>query len=271
MVMWSAFSGHVKLTYAIISQKPIVMQSHWCESPYGAFILQQEAKLLQQALAVAAANNVALVCESRALPILTAKSFASSQPNVFAAQFSNAHLSDTDHDQNIETSSVDWLILWHALEQQHDPRILLREVTRVLSDGGRVSIFGFNPVRTLSRKFWFWKDKSPASIQSQLLQFRLHDWLRVLNFDVTQIHTLISPNLSRLQWHRDKCSDSQRVHTFPLLGLVYHFEAVRRHFPMTPLRTNKGREKKRNLQLVSSANNGRAAKLMKPDNNKKPR
>ena len=82
---------------------------------------------------------------------ITAEPLGINQAKVFAAKFADAHLCDCANEQNIETDSVDWLIIWHGLEQQEDPRALLREATRVLSEGGRLSIFGFNPLRSLSR------------------------------------------------------------------------------------------------------------------------
>ena len=103
------------------------MQSHWSKSPYGTFILQQEVKLLRQALTVSTANSVALVCDTEVWAAITAEPLGINQPKVFAAKFADAHLCDCANEQNIETDSVDWLIIWHGLEQQEDPRALLRE------------------------------------------------------------------------------------------------------------------------------------------------
>ena len=262
----SIIDGVLNCRYAINKEWSIVMQSHWSKSPYGTFILQQEVKLLRQALIVSAANSVALVCDTEVWAAITAEPLGINQAKVFAAKFADAHLCDCANEQNKETDSVDWLIIWHGLEQQEDPRALLREATRVLSEGGRLSIFGFNPLRSLSRNLWFWKDRSQSNIQATLQQFRLHDWLRLLNYEVTQVNTLIAPNLSRLERHQRKCSEMQHVNTFPLVGLIYHFEALRRHFPMTSLRVPIGKEKKRALQLVSPAGSGRVAKLLPAKN-----
>ena len=246
------------------------MYSHWCESPYGKFVLQQEAKMLQQSLLISASNCVALLCDERAVPVLTSKPLGPNQPNVFTAKFNETHLCTANNEQNIETGSVDWVILWHALEQQKDPQALLREVTRVLSDGGRVSIYGFNPMRSWSRKFWLWKDKSKCAISSELSQFRVHDWLSLLNYEVTQVNSFVAPNLSRIPKYRQKHEELQNVNTLPLLGMIYHFEAIRRHYPMTYLRINNGKEAKRSLQLISPGANSRVAKLVpvRPTKNK---
>ena len=231
------------------------MQSAWCESPYGKFVLQQEAKLLQQALNNSANKSVALICDESVQHDLLGESLGVNRPCVFNARFKDSHLCATTTDENIETDSVDWVVLWHGLEQLSDPRVLLREVTRVLSDGGRLTVFGFNPLRKFSRKLWFWKDKTNTNVQNELSLFRLNDWLRLLNYDVTQINTLISPNLSRIKRHREKCASLQRVNTFPLLGLIYHYEASLKHFTLTPMRMAKRSAKKGALQLVNHNRN----------------
>jgi hypothetical protein len=238
------------------------MHSHWSEYSYGKFILQQEAKLLLQALQLSAANNAAVICDPPLLELLRSTPLGQNQANLFRAQFSDAHLSDVQNKQNIETGSVDWIILWHSLEQQSEPQALLREVTRALSDGGRVTIIGFNPVRILSRKFWLWKDKCRVTIENELNTFRLNDWFKLLNYDVTQINTLISPTLSRFNKYKDKCLQKEHVNTFPMFGLIYQFEALRRHFPITPLWSGNKKEKKRSLRLVTPATRGRTGKLL---------
>ena len=227
------------------------MQSGWCESPYGEFVLQQEAKLLQQALTNSANKSVALICDESVQERLLGESLGINKPCVFNAKFMDSHLCASNTQENIETDSVDWVILWHGLERLHDPRVLLREVTRILSDGGRLTVFGFNPMRKVSRKFWFWKDKTDTNVQNELSLFRLNDWLRLLNYDVTQINTFVSPNLSRIKRHRNRCSQLQHVNTFPLLGLVYHYEAMLKHFTLTPMRVAKRTTKQRALQLVN--------------------
>ncbi len=237
------------------------MQTRWFESPYGEFVLQQESKLLQQALNNSANKSVALICDESVHHSLVGDYLGVNTPCVFNARFKDSHLCATATDENIETDSVDWVVLWHGLEQIHDPRALLREVTRVLGDGGRLTVFGFNPLRKFSRKFWFWKDKTSTSVKNELSLFRLNDWLRLLNYDVTQINTLVSPNISRIKKHREKCISLQRVNTFPLVGLIYHYEANLKHFTLTPMRMTKRAAKKSSLQLVNHNRNHKYSAL----------
>ena len=233
------------------------MQSYWYESPYGEFVLQQEAKLLQQALNNSANKSVAIICDETVQERLLGTSLGVNKPCIFNTRFMDSHLCSSATQENIETDSVDWVVLWHGLEAITDPRILLREVTRVLSDGGRLTVFGFNPLRKHSRKFWFWKDKSISNVKNELSLFRLNDWLRLLNYDVTQINTLISPNISRLKRHRERCSQIQRVNTYPLFGLIYHYEANLKHFTLTPMRVTKPTHRKSALQLVNHNRNSK--------------
>ena len=227
------------------------MQSNWYESAYGEFVLQQEGKLLQQALNNSANKSVALICDESVQKHLVGESLGANRPCMFNARFMDSHLCSSATEENIETDSVDWVVLWHGLETLQDPRILLREVTRVLSDGGRLTVFGFNPLRKYSRKFWFWKDKTLSKVLHELSIFRLNDWLRLLNYDVTQINTFVSPNISRIQRHRERCIQLKRVNTFPLVGLIYHYEANLKHFTLTPMRVSKQASRKHALQLVN--------------------
>ncbi|MBT8141820.1 MAG: hypothetical protein HKN88_09705 [Gammaproteobacteria bacterium] len=237
------------------------MQTSWLDSDYGKFVMQQESKLIRQQLEVAAVGSVAFIGDDRFLSQICENATGRSQASVFKANFDNAHLCCTNN-KNIETSSVSWVIVMHSLEQQKDPQALLREITRILDDGGRVSIIGFNPLRRWSRKFWFWKDRTQTNIHSELSQFRLQDWLHLLNYDVTNIHTLIAPNMSRFSHHQKKCSAEQRVTTYPLLGMVYHFEALLRYTPMTMVRNFGKPEKKGRMQLVSPSTRNSVKELM---------
>jgi len=245
------------------------MQSRWCETTYGEFILAQEARLVRQNLSLSAAKTMVLLAPANLQNIfqendlLALENLKLNKPELVCAEFADGHLRNGALSPNIETGSVDWLVLLHTLESQIDPQALLREATRVLSDGGRLSIYGFNPWRRFTRKFWLWKDKCSNKVVNELGQLRLLDWLRLLNYEVNQVNTLISPSMSRFKFHRKKCLQQNHVTTFPWIGMVYHFEAQRRHFPMTPMRVKTNKEKRKiPLHLVNPSVNTKVSSIL---------
>jgi SAM-dependent methyltransferase len=89
-------------------------------------------------------------------------------------------------------NSLDLLILPHSLELSHDPHATLREAERVLVPEGKLIICGFNPL-----SLWGFKQKRSHLYQrfnfgdlylpeaGEFISYkRLHDWLRLLNFEV---------------------------------------------------------------------------------------
>lgn len=84
--------------------------------------------------------------------------------------------------------SIDAILLPHTLEFASSPHTLLREVSRVLSDRGRLLILGFNPWSVLGARRWF--GLAPRNLPSHSRFFsagRVHDWLTLLDFEITSV------------------------------------------------------------------------------------
>lgn len=84
-----------------------------------------------------------------------------------------------------QSRSVDVVVIHHALEQVSDARTVLREASRILTPGGRLIVFGFNPWSLLGVR------RGLASIipdRVRQLRFvnpiRLFDWLTLLGFEL---------------------------------------------------------------------------------------
>ncbi len=85
----------------------------------------------------------------------------------------------------LPNNALDGVFLHHALEMAEDPRTALRELSRVLAAGGRLTVVGFNPfsfwgvriayARVFRDSFSGLRLVSPA---------RLVDWLTVLGFEL---------------------------------------------------------------------------------------
>jgi SAM-dependent methyltransferase len=80
--------------------------------------------------------------------------------------------------------SFDLVVLFHALDLVARPHQALREVTRVLTDGGRLVVTGFNPW-----SLWgLWRLVSrqrPLRDAGFINPVRMADWLSLLDFRVT--------------------------------------------------------------------------------------
>jgi len=84
-----------------------------------------------------------------------------------------------------KSNSLDGVFLHHALENTNDPRVALREVTRVLVPGGRVIICGFNPLSLLGvRRLYASLVDDSLSEQRLVNPLRLFDWLTLLGFEL---------------------------------------------------------------------------------------
>lgn len=88
----------------------------------------------------------------------------------------------------LAAKTVDAVLLAHALEFARSPQSVLREVNRILTDRGRLMVLGFNPwsVWGLRQRFGLRYRAFPPGAQF-VRAGRLHDWLELLDFEVTEI------------------------------------------------------------------------------------
>ncbi len=263
------------------------MLKHWSETTFGDFILQQECKMMRQAMLVSVAQTIAIVFDAEAAESGVRERFQqlaeavreqSARPiELIFAEISDVvghaqnirpeyqtHLIDSETGEHIETASVDWVILSHAVESTRQPRQLLREATRVLGDGGRLSVFAFSPNHYIERALWRMLSKTRPSVKTELARWRLHDWLQVLSYEVTQANSLISPLRSLSKKFRLLQLAQEHVRTSPWVGMVYQVDALKRDIPVTPVRLEVGKKKKLSLQLVSSAQNKARKNSVRP-------
>ena len=84
-----------------------------------------------------------------------------------------------------KSNSLDGIVLHHALEQTRDPRVALREATRVLMPGGRLVICTFNPLSLLGvRRLYARTFQDALSAHRLVNPLRLFDWLTLLGFEL---------------------------------------------------------------------------------------
>jgi SAM-dependent methyltransferase len=140
-----------------------------------------------------------------------------------------------------DSSSLDLVVLPHALEIARDPHLALREVERVLVPEGRVVIVGFNPASLWGLRQYVgrWRQRATPGANGGLFlpragEFmryrRLRDWLRLLSFEVEAGRFgCYRPPLSSQAW-LTRFAWIERVgdRWWPVFGAVYFVVAVKR-------------------------------------------
>lgn len=132
------------------------------------------------------------------------------------------------------SSSLDLVVMPHALELARDPHHTLREVGRVLVPEGRVVICGFNPMSLwgLSQRAARWREGASSILPAGefIGYWRLRDWLRLLDleletseFGMYRPHWRHAGGWSKLEW-----MEKLGHRWWPVLGAAYFVVAVKR-------------------------------------------
>ena len=87
-------------------------------------------------------------------------------------------------DLAVATDSIDAVFLPHILETAEDPHAVLREVDRILRPDGHVVIAGFNAWGWWGVRHYLSRHRFPAGGQRMISEYRLRDWLRLLDYHV---------------------------------------------------------------------------------------
>jgi SAM-dependent methyltransferase len=135
-------------------------------------------------------------------------------------------------------SSLDLVLLPHALELGADPHALLREVERVLVPEGRLIISGLNPAslwglrqrRAHLYQRLGWGDLYLPQEGEFIGYRRLRDWLSLLGFEVeTARFGCYRPAVDTEAWlRRFAWMDRLGARSWPIFGAVYFVVAIKR-------------------------------------------
>jgi len=173
------------------------------------------------------AGDVCEVPENTVLPL----------PRVAAAPSLRCHFDALPFD----ASSLDLVVLPHALELARDPHLTLREVERVLVPEGRVLIIGFNPASLWGTRQRLGRLRHRLGVGAERELFlpragefigyrRLRDWLRLLSFEVEsgRFGCYIPPVTSAKWLSRFKWMEAAGDRWWPVFGALYYIVAVKR-------------------------------------------
>ena len=220
----------------------------WMQTDLGKYVLQQEAKELQNILNNIFAKNIILLGEPG---FSLSNDYFLIDRNKYINQFIiHPDLNLNDQTTNnillvarqdklpIDSDSVDVVILMHSLEMISNPHEVLRESHRVLRAEGKIIITGFNA-------FSFWsvwklvaKIFSKAPWRNKFISIiKLFDWLSLLGFDelnaVKYCYNLPINNKKFL----NKLIYLETLGNFlPFsIGNIYTISACKRVIPLTPI------------------------------------
>jgi SAM-dependent methyltransferase len=139
------------------------------------------------------------------------------------------------------SSSLDLVVMPHALELARDPHLTLREAERVLMPEGRLLITGFNPASLWGMRQRLGQLRGRAGLSTArglfvphagdfIAYWRLRDWLRLLGFEVEagRFGCWRPPCASERWLQRHAWMDRLGDRWWPVLGAVYYLHAVKR-------------------------------------------
>ncbi len=171
----------------------------WFDSPLGKLVLARETEQLLRSsrrfhgdtllwLGPVNVEGLSLdrcMVRHRIFGSLRSEALQSSTGNDFAAHAS-VYLGEPDS-LPFPNSSIDALVLHHALESVNDPRAAIREVGRVLRPGGCLVFCGINPFSLFGLRCLLarWRSSSFSELHP-VSPLRLLDWLAVLGFELDE-------------------------------------------------------------------------------------
>jgi SAM-dependent methyltransferase len=151
-------------------------------------------------------------------------------------------------------SSIDLIVMPHALEFTDDPHQMLREAYRVIRPEGQIVIAGFNPFSLFGAKRYFGRAQTPPWNGNFIALYRVKDWLTLLGFDVVGGRLdLYAPPFTREKWlERSHFFESAGDRWWPIAGGVYYLRATKRVHAMRVLMPSWQRRERRKA-LVPAA------------------
>lgn len=162
----------------------------WFRSPVGSRILAQERELIDQCrkhyggrfMAQVSGAGVSLLGKPNNRQLKVA--MYPSRPGKTSKKLAEYSWLVSELDQvPLETDSVDFLVLHHALEFSEDPHAVLREASRILSPQGHMLLIVFNPYSLfgLRKSMQLIVRKTIPWAHHSLSRGRVADWLRLMN------------------------------------------------------------------------------------------
>ena len=218
-----------------------VVPSHktekWLETPLGEALLQQEARIVEEALDGIFGEyclQLGLWGENR-----TFLRFTRTQRCAVIAERAAGGPSAVGelHRLPVDSDSVDAVFLPHTLDYSDRPHAVLREVDRVLRSDGHVILLGFKPAGLWGLRRLIPGAGMPPGAEHVISERRLRDWLQLLDMRILSSTPYFfrwplpgnRPSLSG-KWER------RGQAWWPELAACYMLTAQKRVSALTPVR-----------------------------------
>ena len=160
------------------------MMQEWLETPLGGALLQQEARVVEDALDGVFGDHclqLGLWGENR-----TFMRFTRTRRCSLIAETSEGKpcVVGNMHQLPVESDSIDAVLLPHTLDYSDRPHAILREVDRVLRRDGQLIILGFKPVGLWGLRRLIPGAGIPPGADHLISDRRLKDWLQLLDMRI---------------------------------------------------------------------------------------
>lgn len=137
----------------------------------------------------------------------------------------------------IATESVDIAILWHSLETEKQPEMMLNEVWRTLTANGHLIIMGFNPLSLWGIKALL--DQTTAPWNSHFHSVHtLYHWINNIGAEIVTAKSFFyrPPLQNASLLHKLHWLEGVGLWLWPQLGAVYLLSIKKHVPPLTPIK-----------------------------------
>lgn len=198
----------------------------WLQSPFGRYVIAHEQRCFDQAVADIFGFNAVQIG-------FPAQDFLRNSriPYRYRAAVDGQVSAWCQAEQlPFASSSIDLIVLPHALEFAENPHQVLREVERVLLPEGHVVLSGFNPLSLWGLRQMFCHQCEYPWHGDFLTLLRIKDWLALLGLEVVGGRmACYAPPLAREKWlARFAFLDRAGDRWWPMMGGVYFLTAKKR-------------------------------------------
>ncbi len=220
---------------------PFASLEHWYRTPLGREVAAREGDCLMELLHDSFGYYLVQIGVGACFPEVMAASRIRHQvlvPGQLASGPRGLEVVAYPQALPLAADAVDAILLPHTLDFAADPRLVLREVERVLIAEGRVIILGFNALSSWGLLRLLYRSRRRVPWCGRFLTtYQVEDWLSLLGFDVeVRKQLMFRPPVRGAQGRRLAVFDALGRRLWPALGGVYAIKAVKRVSTLTPLR-----------------------------------
>ena len=213
------------------------MTQDWLQTPLGEALLQQEARVVEEALDGIFGEeclqlglwgeNRAFMRFSRTQRCALISENALGKPCAVAAF----------HKLPVASDSIDAVLLPHTLDYSERPHEILREVDRVLRANGHIVILGFKPAGLWGLRRLIPGAGMPPGADHLISERRLRDWLKLLDMRIQgNLRYFFRWPLPRRRVRTSQKWEQRGQALWPELAACYMLTAQKRVSAMTPVR-----------------------------------